>query len=115
MPSCPARAAAQPPLTPCQTGPVRYRQFFLNPPLACGGVQPVNYDRRVSFDGVDFGWVCRGGWPDEIKWSFMSLDVCNDDNLRGITCDKEYDNLWQLRAELESLILKQFRTIARHR
>lgn len=76
---------------------------------------PFNYDRRVSFDGVDSGWVCRGGWPDEIKWSFMSLDVCNDDNLRGITCDKEYDNLWQLRAELESLILKQFRTIARHR
>ena len=25
-------------------------------------------------------------------------------NLRGIKCGKEYDSLWQLRAELESLI-----------
>ena len=34
----------------------------------------------------------------------MSLDVCEDGNLREIECEKEYDSLWQIRAELESLI-----------
>ena len=68
---------------------------------------PFDYNRSVSFDGVDFGWVYRDGWPDNVKWSFMSLDVCNDENLCEIRCDKEYDSLWQIRAELESLIKKQ--------
>ena len=61
---------------------------------------PYDYIRPVSFDGVDFGWVCRDGWPDEIKWSFMYLDVCEDGNLREIECEKEYDSLSEIRADL---------------
>ena len=39
-PSCPAGAAAQPPLPPGQPGPLRERPCCFNPPLACGAVQP---------------------------------------------------------------------------
>ena len=28
---------------------------------------PFDYIRKVSFDGVDFGWVCRDGWPDGLQ------------------------------------------------
>ena len=75
-----------------------------------GQRENIEYSRRVSFDGVEFGMVCRHGWPDEIKWwSFMPYDEFgNEDDLprklRGIKCKKEYDRLWQLRTELESLI-----------
>ena len=39
VPSCPARAAAHPPLPPGRTGPLRDRRCCFNPARACGAVQ----------------------------------------------------------------------------
>ena len=77
--------------------------------LSDEGQRDDDYYRSVSFDGVEFGTVHRSGGPDEITWSFMPYDEYgNEDDLprklRGIKCKKEYDRLWQLQAELESLI-----------
>ena len=66
----------------------------------------AHYQRRVSYDGVDFGAVIRSDYPDETTWVFI-LD--NDDdlprNLRELEWeDESYEHLRQIRAELESLI-----------
>ena len=60
MPSCPASSAAHPPLTPGQTGPLRDRPFFLNPPLACGGVQSGCSRPRVNRSRLTVISECAG-------------------------------------------------------
>ena len=67
--------------------------------------------RSVSFDGVEFGTVDRFGrlsGRDYVVFlgptTSMIMEMILPRKLRGIKCEKKYDNLWQIRAELAEII-----------